>query len=337
MSSPKSPVRVAELPNRGRSIIATDLIKPGQIILTDSPLLLYPSSLSSLSSFCSHCFRALPSEPLPCSSCHVALFCSVRCLSFSHPSLLCLSLPSLTSLPSVPPELLFLLSAYSLPSSSLVEISSLHSDSALLSNEQAQNLHSQLGSLIPSNLIPATYFSLETTALLLAKENVNSFCIMNPIESESSTIASGIRASGIYMLASRFNHDCLPNACRFDYFDDPNRENNTDIIIRALHEIPEGKEVCVSYFRVNKGYKERQSKLMEIYGFKCECERCRHEMERMEGGGNGDDFQHAEFFERFMCEKDNCGGTMAPLPPSNEGIVSDVLECNVCGIRVVSS
>ncbi|KAJ4757723.1 Histone-lysine N-methyltransferase ASHR2 [Rhynchospora pubera] len=364
--TPPPLVRPVEIPGRGRALVASGPIKPGQVVLTDSPLLLYPSSLASLPSFCSRCFRVLPSQPLPCSSCHVALFCSVRCLSLSHPPLLCHALPSLLSVPSSSPDLLFLLSAYSLPSSSVLQLLSLHSYSNL-PNELTQTLHSQLCSLIPPNLIPMN-FSHETTASLVLKEKVNSFCLMNPRSGTNGDVEEmGVRAFGIYPSASLFNHDCLPNVCRFDYIDDPNRENNTEFTIRALHEIAEGSEVCISYVRVRRGYRVRQRMLMEYYGFRCECDRCKiesqwkenqgdeevggdengeEEMEEMEGEnveeGEEDvegememteeeddmDFPHQYFFLRYVCE---CGGTLAPLPPSHGGVPSDLMECNVCG------
>ncbi|OAY76698.1 Histone-lysine N-methyltransferase ASHR2 [Ananas comosus] len=179
----------------------------------------------------------------------------------------------------------------------------------------------------------------------------------------------GVRAYGIYPDAAFFNHDCLPNACRFDYVDGPG-DRNADLTVRALHEIPQGREVCISYFPANWSYKERQTRLLEDYGFRCECDRCRvesqwkendcdqdddedggeeetmeegegaeedgEEMEAEEEGEDEDgdwdgDFPHAYFFVRFLCDRENCGGTLAPLPPSADGTLSNVLECNVCG------
>lgn len=48
-----------------------------------------------------------------------------------------------------------------------------------------------------------------------------------------------------------------------------------------------------------------------------------------DGDGN---FPHAYFFVRYVCERENCGGTLAPLPPSPEGVPSSVMECNACGL-----
>lgn len=169
---------------------------------------------------------------------------------------------------------------------------------------------------------------------------------------------AGARAYGLYLWASMLNHDCLPNVCRFDYIDDPHRENNTDFVFRALHEIKEGSEICTSYVGINRGYRERQRRLMEDYGFKCKCQRCKLESQLKENQGEeeeeneeeeikvvqgegvgaeelemsdtGDDnILHAEYFERYICD---CGGYLASLPPSQDGVVSNLRECNGCGI-----
>lgn len=133
-----------------------------------------------------------------------------------------------------------------------------------------------------------------------------------------------VRAYGIYPIASFFNHDCLPNACRFDYVDGDG-DRNIDIVVRAIHDITVGREVCLSYFRVNWNYAERQRRLVEEYAFQCECDRCQveknwkddEEVESMEeeeeggegmetleeenNGGDGDgDFPHAYFFVRYL-------------------------------------
>ncbi|XP_073000540.1 histone-lysine N-methyltransferase ASHR2 [Typha latifolia] len=331
--SPPPPLQLTSLPGRGRALITSRAINPGEVLLTSSPLLLYPSSFSSLSSFCSRCSRSLPSAPLPCPSCHLALFCSHSCLSLSHPHLLCrFLLQNPNRIHPYEQELLFLLSAYSLPPPSFGLLLSLHGHSSSSHREESFAIHSCLSSLILNYSIPST-FSPELTAELLARDRTNSFALMEPFREDDPDSHFKIRAYGVYPDAAFFNHDCLPNACRFDYVDD----RNADIVVRAIHEVPEGREVCISYFPVNWTFKERQRRLLEDYGFRCECDRCRveiewkeDEMEEDEEDNNGD-FPHAYFFVRFMCDRENCGGTLAPLPPSPDGMVSDVMECNVCG------
>jgi len=195
--------------------------------------------------------------------------------------------------------------------------------------------------------------SVEMIMALLAKDRCNAFGLMEPF---SENKERSVRAYAIYPNASFFNHDCLPNACRFDYIDTAT-DGNTDIIIRMIHDVPQGREICLSYFPVNVSYSERQRRLLEDYCFSCHCDRCKVEanwsneddggedeameeddenMEGSEGENNeiepegDDDFPHAYFFVRFVCDRENCGGTLAPLPPSNRS-PSDVMECNVCG------
>ncbi|EMS54848.1 hypothetical protein TRIUR3_04246 [Triticum urartu] len=141
---------------------------------------------------------------------------------------------------------------------------------------------------------------------------------------------------------------------------------NTDIVVRALHGITEGKEVCISYFAANWRYADRQRRLLEDYGFRCECDRCQIEskwkfdddndggdgddtmeeghgkevaedggdegMEQEEGSDDDeDDFPHAFFFVRYLCDREDCYGMLAPLPPLPSGELSHIFECNACG------
>ncbi|KAG6425960.1 hypothetical protein SASPL_110171 [Salvia splendens] len=206
--------------------------------------------------------------------------------------------------------------------------------------------------------------SVELTAALLAKDKLNAFGLMEPFNQGKER---SVRAYGLYPTASFFNHDCLPNACRFDYVDSASEFSNTDITIRVIHDLPAGREICLSYFPVNFKYVERQQRLKEDYGFVCDCDRCKveanwsddeeegeGEMNRdvgdddmdedgddeegdlettdsgMDKEGEDDSFPHAYFFIRYMCSVDNCGGTLAPVPPV-DARPSTVMECNVCG------
>lgn len=356
-SPPSEPlVKLADVPGRGRALVASRHIKPGEILLSDSPLLLYPAYSAASSLFCSHCFRSARSVPVPCPFCPSAVFCSARCLSVAllscHSPSICRPLTALPPLldPDLRAQAHFLLAASSLFSTSPANfhrLLSLEGSDAIPAQQEAIFLHS-----LPS---PLTGFSLEVTAMLIAKDKRNAFGLMEPFREEDAS-EKMVRAYGIYPNASLFNHDCLPNACRFDYLD-RDGDGNTDITVRAIHGIPEGREVCLSYFPTNWGYKERQERLMEDYGFQCICDRCEVEKnwkeddeeedmeeededERLEGmeedigensGGGNDDFPHAYFFASYVCDRDNCGGTLAPLPPSPQGTPSALIECNVCG------
>ncbi|KAK9276926.1 hypothetical protein L1049_006464 [Liquidambar formosana] len=362
-------LRRVEIEGKGRALVASQSLGAGQIVLRDSPILLYSAlpfvknknndNPSSNNSYCSNCFRTLQQSSVSCPSCsphHAALFCSPNCQSSSvaHSPWVCQALSRLRDCPSLllhedrQVQASFLIAAYNLalvsPSHFQILLSLQGEAEASPPPPEAHFLHSIISSLCPPQGISG--FSLQLTASLLAKDKFNAFALMEPFAQDGYR---SVRAYGIYPNASFFNHDCLPNACRFDYVDTES-DCNTDIIVRLIHDVPQGREICLSYFPVNQNYSSRQRRLMEDYGFACQCDRCKveanwsdeddEEEEVMDEEGDQDepmavedsdtDFPHAYFFLRYMCNRENCWGTLAPLPPSN-GSPSNVLECNVCG------
>ena len=390
-------LKVEEIQGRGRGMVASQPLKAGQIVLTDSPMLMYSalplvthslssSSSTSASGFCDHCFRTVPpflqgdssSSTVLCPSCCHHRFCSSSCLSkalnSSHSSWACQALfrlransPLLEQPLELQVQARFLVAAYNLANvspSNFQILLSLHGSPDDATIAAAQLLHPLISSLCsPAPINPHNGFSLELTSALLAKDKQNAFGLMQPVSIDDGH--RSVRAYGIYPYASFFNHDCLPNACRFDYVDTnpPDGGHNTDIIIRMIHDVPQGREICLSYFPVNENYSSRQKRLMEDYGFTCNCDRCNVESnwsdndaveednvedeeevmdeedqyENMAASdtdnnphGDNNDFPHAYFFLKYMCDRPNCGGTLAPLPPQGD-TPSNVMECNVCG------
>ncbi|CAN0929433.1 Histone-lysine N-methyltransferase ASHR2 [Linum grandiflorum] len=386
-------LKVEEIQGKGRGLVSSQPLKGGQIVLRDSPILLYSArplnlqqqhSSSSSIVYCDKCFRKIqsPSAASPCPSCSHHHFCSSDCLSSAsastHSVWVCQSLARLRDCPALvlhqpldrQVQARYLIAAYNLaivnPSQfqvllSLQATAQTHEKDDISS--AAYFLHSLISSLCPQPLSQGLVFSLELTLSLLVRDKLNAFGLMEPLDSSSER---SVRAYGIYPRASMFNHDCLPNACRFDYADtDQNSDTNTDIIVRMIHDVPQGREICLSYFPVNENYSSRQKRLLEDYGFACDCDRCKveanwsdadqdeedeSEMNRSEvmdedesmeedeqdlaSGDNeaGQDFPHAYFFVRYMCNIENCWGTLAPLPPTSDaGNPSNVMECNVCG------
>ncbi|KAA8529950.1 hypothetical protein F0562_034446 [Nyssa sinensis] len=395
-------VRMAEIEGRGRALVASQPLRAGQIVLRDSPIIVYsalplkqppPSQQqqqlhSSNYYYCSNCFKIL--QPWTTAAASVvscpaysaspglgggyphdahALFCNPNCrslaLASSHSPWVCEALTRLSDCPSLllhqerQVQARFLIAAYNLAvvsASDFRTLLSLQGDSPAQPEDAALFLHSVISSLCPPPQSSAVFgFSLGLTASLLAKDKLNAFGLMEPFAQDRER---SVRAYGIYPNASFFNHDCLPNASRFDYVDAA-AERNTDIIVRVIHDVPLGREICLSYFPVNQNYSDRQRRLREDYGFTCECDRCKVEanwsdLEEEEDGdeeamdedwdenmANKDiedacgvtednDFPHAYFFLRYMCNRKNCWGTLAPLPPSDSN-PSCIMECNVCG------
>ncbi|XP_057723666.1 histone-lysine N-methyltransferase ASHR2-like [Arachis stenosperma] len=128
----------------------------------------------------------------------------------------------------------------------------------------AQFLHpliSSFCSIAPTGLQNVLFLFLELTSALLAKDKHNVFGLMQPVSVDDGE--RSIRIYGIYPYASFFNHDCLPNICRFDYVDSNplDGSNNTDIIVRMIHDVPQDREICLSYFSINENYASRKKKI----------------------------------------------------------------------------
>ncbi|XP_052727482.1 histone-lysine N-methyltransferase ASHR2 isoform X2 [Vigna angularis] len=353
LAAPSSLLKVEEIQGRGRGMVAFQPLKAGQIVLKDSPILLYSalplirqslsaSSSASTSCFCDHCFRTLPpfllgdssSSTVLCPNCRYHRFCSSSCLSkasnSSHSSWVCQALSSLRSNSLLLEQPLerqvqanFLIAAYNLANISpsdfqiLLSLQGSPDDTTIAASKFLHPLISSLCSL--SIISPQNGCSLELTSALLVKDKLNAFGIMQPFSADDDQ--RSVRAYGIYPYASFFNHDCLPNACRFDYVDiNPHEDgHNTDFIIRMIHDVPQDNDSVEDNAEDEEEVMdEDQSETMEA------SDTDKHALE------DNNDFPHAYFFLKYMCDRTNCWGTLAPLPPEGD-TPSNVMECNVCG------
>ncbi|KAK1408743.1 hypothetical protein QVD17_40763 [Tagetes erecta] len=386
-------IQMTEIHGRGRAMVALRPLTGGEIILRDSPIILYSAfpfhsdDHQHNNNYCSNCFITITqqSQITSCSTCR-SKFCTLNCQSIasatSHTPWACQSLIRIgeyfagKNLPlDLQIQARFIVSAYNLAIVSQSKFQTLlslqgsvHSHS---SDSDADSSASFIHSLVSTVCLPLPVelgVSIELTRVLLAKDKLNAFGLMEPYSEERED--RSVRAYGIYPIASFFNHDCLPNACRFDYLDGDKSSlvSNTEIVIRMIHDVPQGREICLSYFPVNLKYHERQKRLRDDYGFICECDRCKVEANWSESDEDGadmdndneegneegnmdededvdeqmdgedgdmlkdgeDDFPHAYFFLNYMCDRKNCWGTLAPLPPSAPA-TTGVMECNVCG------
>ncbi|KAF1873669.1 hypothetical protein Lal_00027707 [Lupinus albus] len=315
--SSSSLLRMDEIAGKGKGLVAAQSLKAGQVVLRESPLIIYSSSplISTSSSpsshfpYCDHCFRTLPTNSIPCPSCSYHHFCSYKCFSTAlntfHSSLVCQALThsrDTESLQQQPSErqvqARFVVAAYNLAiisPSGIHAFLSLHGtpDDSII--EAAKFLHSLISPLFPSNI----NISVDLTAKLLAKDRINSFCLMNPYSPDGPQ--RSIKAYAIYPKASMFNHDCIPNACRFDYVDTTDLDdehNNTDIVIRMIEDVAEGREIEANWAQDCQNYVEEYS-----------------------------DLAHVRFITKYVCHRKNCNGTLAP----KDDVHTNVLECNFCG------
>ena len=111
-------------------------------------------------------------------------------------------------------------------------------------------------------------------------KDINIKEIINIFNHNSYSIGAGLlgflkpypyEGSGIFIYPAYFNHSCDPNTLRFTIGD--------IFILIAMRNIKKNEEICTIYFTSNKTYEERQKKTKEEFGFKCECDYCKSEIE----------------------------------------------------------
>ncbi len=187
----------------------------------------------------------------------------------------------------------------------------------------------------------------EFVKMACLKDLVNSYGIRVPAALGAD--CGVLRGTALYEEASRFNHECLPNVARCDDFD-----QSTSMKFIALHDLPEGEEITQSYFPLDWGVSDRQTRCRTVYGFTCTCPRCvmdeRTVMDSvMDDDGMMDlDGYIAVFLLKYLCVDAACEGTMVPLRPlmvsemvsdgdgddgRNDGrnLIDGTHACNVCG------
>ena len=77
-------------------------------------------------------------------------------------------------------------------------------------------------------------------------------------------------ATGLFGLASMFNHSCDPNVEMLDKMEDKSGFAR----FHCLHDVEVGEELCIQYAGKNDSYEDRQQYLMWNYGFQCQCKKC---------------------------------------------------------------
>jgi len=116
------------------------------------------------------------------------------------------------------------------------------------------------------------------------------------------------------------------------------------VMIRALSDMDAGTELRMNYLSILVGVEERQKRLLDEYGFKCECDRCHleslfpdDESEDEEQDGKGKASSGAKqpqptpteeeedrrnalalWIAKYSCPAEDCGGTMAPVEGAEE-------------------
>lgn len=212
-----------------------------------------------------------------------------------------------------------------------------------------------------SDLDPTLGFSVDMTRGLLAKEEDTTLALMPSCTEDGE--AGTVRGWAIYAKASMFNNDFLPSACWVKCDVDKGGDCNTDIVIRALHDIEQGTEICLCFYPMgrNGDYSSCGRREEPEVDYQCQrrCQRCKvssqckidrdereadAEQSATEGkpndkGEERDMLERIKFAMKFLFPVEQCGGTMVPFQPGEldrEGLKGP-MECKNCKYNLVRS
>ena len=345
-------------------------IKSGQVVLSEPPLLVYPqASVAHL--FCGHCLRYLEgsscssssssssSSSFDCPWCRLTRFCGEACRAAaasdpaSHSQMACAMMQTASienATDDTVSALHFLSRLYALLARALagdtgalrryeafLSLSDGNRDIILEDREYAGWLEEVCHRFAPclaeiKNQLGDEHLGEEFVKMACLKDLVNSYGIRVPAALGSD--CGVLRGTALYEEASRVNHECLPNVARCEDFD-----QSTSMKFVALHDLPEGEEITQSYFPLDWGVSDRQTRCRTVYGFTCTCPRCALEGRVGDGGdgvgsgGSGDNVEIdldgyiAVFLLKYLCVDEACEGTMVPVLGSADGTHA----CNICG------
>jgi hypothetical protein len=116
--------------------------------------------------------------------------------------------------------------------------------------------------------------------------------------------------SGVYLLASRMEHNCRPN-CTFTPV-------GTTVRVYAIEPIPAGHALSIDYLSsdVYRPTSERQAKLQESYDFQCTCDACTI---------------LPDAARLFVCPRRKCKKQFAPV---GAGLLPEDWKCTACGFVI---
>ncbi|CAK9112495.1 Histone-lysine N-methyltransferase SMYD3 (SET and MYND domain-containing protein 3) (Zinc finger MYND domain-containing protein 1) [Durusdinium trenchii] len=89
-------------------------------------------------------------------------------------------------------------------------------------------------------------------------------------DGQSNASKARSEAYGVFPLASLFNHSCAPNMSKVLL--------GKWVFLRAAREIPPGEELTQFYCDIRMPVEMRQKELSDLFGFSCNCPRCRFEL-----------------------------------------------------------
>ena len=290
--------------SKGKSLLATENISSGSLVLTEKPYLAVVHS-NNLTKYCYHCLRKIRnlSQPFPCLTCNQVRFCSGICsteaYSQYHRIECCyLSIFEISKDFHVAPKITLkallkqgLCEALTVTDGSHEETDSYRGFMDLVEHpDKDLNDYTLAASIITAFLLekhPSDVFTRSTISRLVERitkhfrqVNVNGITITGKevttnkdFEDQACYEETNI-GCGIYLTARLINHSCDPNT-RITKFD------GNQLYLHAVRDIKAGEEITISY---GGSYKwqllsVRKKMLLESYFFDCCCSACEQKLQ----------------------------------------------------------
>jgi len=245
---PNAPVKIMQIPGRGRGLVATRAIKSGEPILWEEPLA-WELEEPWRERRCASCARGADENHVmvPCRGCNGAFHICDTCEA--HPS--CKDFARIVETGKTSPT----------PNA----MASLKVAKALLrGGSDGACVEALTWRRVPYSP-DMDVFSGWTMASVIHSAHVRLVCNQFTVRMRDMTPIG----RGLYPATSMFNSDCCPNITTCFQSDSP-----TEMTILTTRTVEAGEELCGCYVEVYQPRSVRQQQLKSGWGFDCSCSRC---------------------------------------------------------------
>ncbi|CAG9767203.1 unnamed protein product [Ceutorhynchus assimilis] len=269
---PKYEIKTSKI--MGRYIVSKKEIKPGEIIITEEPLVIGPCTDCKVQ--CLGCYKDLEKEQQinKCVSCGWPL-CSKKCpglrKTHGHTQIECTILQecksasflNYTNLEELRTNFQALVPLRCL----ILKTTDPSSYAILMDMESHNGIRKNIPDLWALNQARVVDRIIKDWRLTeFTPEEIHTICGI--LEVNAFEIGQGVNIRGLYPTAFLLSHNCVPNTNHTD------EEGTYHLTIRASTRIPEGHPVTLSYAYTLQCTQKRREHLLENKFFECKCQRC---------------------------------------------------------------
>ncbi|KAL1494356.1 hypothetical protein ABEB36_009968 [Hypothenemus hampei] len=259
----------------GRYMVSKKDIRPGEIIVSEEPLVVGPCSNCKVQ--CLGCYQNLEHQEtiFRCPNCMWPL-CSIKCpglkTTYGHTEIECTILQECQSGKLLNYENLQELRMHYqtiVPLRCLILKTTDPSGYATLLDMESHNeIRKKIPDLWKSNQEKVVDRIVKQWQLTeFSEQEIHTICGI--LEVNSFEIGQqGVSIRGIYPTSFLLSHDCVPNTNHTD------EEETFKLTIRASIHIPAGYPITLSYAYTLQGTQKRREHLLENKFFECKCRRC---------------------------------------------------------------